>query len=517
MKNIFILAFYLTTFLSFSQCPIPSNSFVGNYNVTQVTPIHPELGVHAFNDIQVILSLGQNDNERVFSAVYAKDLNFNQSPMDISFTLDCQNGNQVVVDSNLNTFLTCGSTPGITLGPDNSTGTFNQSDDNSFNLILQEFVDDGGCDVPTPLVTEFTLTKSNCLIPENIAVFNVTGTTAEVSWSDFNNTTPIFTIEYGPEDFELGSGTIISGINTTSTQITGLQNGNSYDLYIKTNCVSEDTPYIGPITFPISTVCSDEYSNYPIFEDFDNAFFLNQCYNTIDEDGNSNDWGQQTLQVSSGVFLNFAVNGSNTSQKEDYLFSPGFYMESGNNYNISVKYNAIDFNGSAANENLEVVVSRGTTVNDFNLGTLLISDFGISQNGSLDQIENMATLNNVQFSPNTSGYYHLAFKSSGSPLPSNSTTGFLVIFDFTIDETLSVDEFQNLGFNYFIHNGHALNMSANQPLNQVKIYNLMGQELLSKKLFNQKEVINLTDLTTGVYIAKVLINDKIKTFKILKK
>lgn len=516
MKNIYFSVLFLLTFISFAQCPVPPTSFVGPYVITQVTPIHPENGVFSFNDLQVNLDTGLNANERVFSAVYLKDLGIGQDPMEVSFTLDCTSGNQVIVDNDLDTFLSCNGVTDITLGPDNLTGIFDPGDDTSFTLVLQEYVSDGGCGVPNPITTEFTLTKVTCLAPSDISVSNVTATTAEVIWNDTNSGNTTFDIEYGLEDFTLGSGSMITGLTNNSTQITGLQNGVSYDLYVRSNCGNDPSVFVGPITFPLSSVCFNEYSDYPVFEEFINAFFLNECHISIDEDGNGNDWGQQTVQLSPGVMSNFAVNGVNTSQKEDYFFSPGFFMESGKTYEIDFKYNAVNNNVELANEDLSVRITRGQSINDFNLGTSLLDASGLIQNGIFSEIENMAYTNNSQFSPNISGYYHLGFKSSGAPLPTGNTTGFLVIFDYAISETLSINEFENLDFEYFIDDNSKLNISANHAFELIEIYDLNGRLISNKKLFDNTESIDVSQLNRGIYIAKASIGQKIKTFKFIK-
>jgi hypothetical protein len=62
-----------------------------------------------------------------------------------------------------------------------------------------------------------------------------------------------------------------------------------------------------------------------------------------------------------------------------------------------------------------------------------------------------------------------------------------------------------------------LNLSANQTLEQITLHNLLGQQVLSQKLNAQEELIDLNELTNGVYLAQVQINGTSKTFKIIKK
>jgi len=87
----------------------------------------------------------------------------------------------------------------------------------------------------------------------------------------------------------------------------------------------------------------------------------------------------------------------------------------------------------------------------------------------------------------------------------------------TNDEPLSVDEFNDVNFNYFVDAQNHLNLSANEALSQISIYNLLGQEVSSRSLSNQNESVDINSLNSGVYLAQVQINNKVETFKFVKK
>jgi len=521
MKKITLCLFMglMGSFL-FAQCPLPSTAFVGDYNLVQTTPDHPENGGPSFNDQVVSLSVGSGPNNRVFSALYLEFLGIaNQTPMDVSFTLDCANGSDVIVDSGLDTGLTCDPNlpMGITHGPAATTGTFNVNDDSSFTLIIAEYVTDGGCGVPTPLVTEFTLTKANCAAPQNVAISNITNTTADVSWTDTNGPGTTFDVEYGVEGFTPGSGTVISGVTTTSTTITGLQIGTFYDVYVTSSCGADTSISAGPINFLIPSDCAAEFPGFPLAENFDDAAVFASCYTVIDEDANGNAWIQQELELQPLTLSFFATNGLNTGQKEDYLFSPPITLTAGNTYDVSLSYNGADAQNGAANEDLEVLMAQGPTVADANAGTSIFTDTGIVQNGDFENVETQALTGTGQYTPTTSGDYYLVFKSTGSPGPLAQTTGFLLLFDYSVDETLSTEEFEAFNFEYFVDAQNSLNLSANQAFDQIQLHNLLGQQVLNQKLSSQDEQIDLNALTSGVYLAQVQINDATKTFKIVKK
>ena len=77
------------------------------------------------------------------------------------------------------------------------------------------------------------------------------------------------------------------------------------------------------------------------------------------------------------------------------------------------------------------------------------------------------------------------------------------------------DEYFN-DFNYYIDTNSQLVLNASTSLENIQLYNLPGQQVISKKLSNTNETINIASLDTGIYIAKVSIQGKSKSFKIVK-
>ena len=81
--------------------------------------------------------------------------------------------------------------------------------------------------------------------------------------------------------------------------------------------------------------------------------------------------------------------------------------------------------------------------------------------------------------------------------------------------TLSIADASFNDFNYYVRNSQ-LNLTASTALENVQLFNLLGQEVVSQKLSNSNETINLASLETGIYVARVSIDGNSKTFKIIK-
>lgn len=94
-------------------------------------------------------------------------------------------------------------------------------------------------------------------------------------------------------------------------------------------------------------------------------------------------------------------------------------------------------------------------------------------------------------------------------------------FGFQVDDfkvtadVLGVNDAVFQGFNYFVANNQ-LNLSANTSMENVVLYNMLGQQVVSQKLNSNNETIALSGLQSGVYIATVSIDGARKSFKIVK-
>ncbi len=105
-----------------------------------------------------------------------------------------------------------------------------------------------------------------CPDPTNITAANITGTTADISWSFGGTASGGWTIEWGPQGFGQGSGTIVNS-STIPATITGLQPLSSYSVYVQQNCGTNGlSSWAGPYSF--TTACTA--FSAPYFEDFEN-------------------------------------------------------------------------------------------------------------------------------------------------------------------------------------------------------------------------------------------------------
>ena len=87
----------------------------------------------------------------------------------------------------------------------------------------------------------------------------------------------------------------------------------------------------------------------------------------------------------------------------------------------------------------------------------------------------------------------------------------------TIDATASIEDLQKFNFSYYPNPAKDnLRLSSAKPIENVQLYNILGQQVLNKDVNESKPNINVSNLSKGVYIMKVKIEDAVGSFKFIK-
>jgi hypothetical protein len=84
-----------------------------------------------------------------------------------------------------------------------------------------------------------------------------------------------------------------------------------------------------------------------------------------------------------------------------------------------------------------------------------------------------------------------------------------------VGEPLSIADNVIEGLSTYVSND-VLTIDARQPLESITINNLAGQEVLSQRLSNTTESVNLSALSTGLYIATVETEGTVQAIKFVK-
>ena len=125
--------------------------------------------------------------------------------------------------------------------------------------------------------------------------------------------------------------------------------------------------------------------------------------------------------------------------------------------------------------------------------------------------------NKLRFNLEYNGTY-----ANGTPITFDITvtdpkTDYTETINVTVNNTLSIDKLEKYDFSFGPNpTGDFINLSATESIGNVEIYNLLGQKSLSSDISDTKGTIDISNLSRGIYIMNVAIDEKIGTYKIIK-
>tara|TARA_B100000427_G_scaffold270290_1_gene236854 strand:+ start:638 stop:3205 length:2568 start_codon:yes stop_codon:yes gene_type:complete len=113
-----------------------------------------------------------------------------------------------------------------------------------------------------------------------------------------------------------------------------------------------------------------------------------------------------------------------------------------------------------------------------------------------------------------------AWEGSSSPiriaLHYQSNDAFVLQVDsFKVEGTLGLEEFDDSEIEYYYNRiSKDLDINSMEILDQIQIFNLLGQEIISNEINSMNYRINLSNLSNSIYIVSIKAENKIKRFKI---
>ena len=182
---------------------------------------------------------------------------------------------------------------------------------------------------------------------------------------------------------------------------------------------------------------------------------------------------------------------------------------------------------SGANANIQLTFSTGYSY-DINIWIDFNNDYDFDDAGELVKTGIAST----STSPNTvdasftmpltapSGLHRMRIGTADTgqvpPAPCYSGS-YGVTLDFTVDTTLITSSFDTTNFvTYPNPVKDVLNLSYSSTITNVKVTNLLGQQVINKNMNDTNVQVNMADLAVGTYIVNVTSGDLIHTIKVVK-
>lgn len=123
---------------------------------------------------------------------------------------------------------------------------------NATNLVLQ--IGDPSVSI-TSYYDDFKWEiNSTCEAPIALTLASVSDTAATLAWTPSGTETE-WEVQYGPAGFALGTGTVVSGLTSTTLELSGLTANTTYQFYVRAICTPGDlTPWSSVRSF--TTLCT---------------------------------------------------------------------------------------------------------------------------------------------------------------------------------------------------------------------------------------------------------------------
>lgn len=341
-----------------------------------------------------------------------------------------------------------------------------------------------------------------CPQPLDLELVSTTSSSATISWTAGASET-LWNIEYGEMGFGLGTGTSVSGVTNPYT-ISGLTSNTAYDVYVQSDCTTSGvSTWTGPLSF--QTACAS--LPLPYGNDFDTDA---DCWTIENSNEDARAWQFLTnateISCISGTgdyALGVLYNTDGVTSMDDWLFSPAFDLTSGTSYTLEFSYG--NDGGTTYLENMSVFLATANNSTAGFAGTELLSAVNISGG--------CTPFSTTTLTVPTTGTYYVAFYGY-----SDADQDVLLVDDFYLYEsTIGIADHYIDGFAMYPNPANnILSLKALNNIDNIQIYNMLGQEVMDVNPSATQVELDVTGLSNGTYVVKVQAGSQLGSYSLIK-
>ena len=361
---------------------------------------------------------------------------------------------------------------------------------------------------------ETTQEPDECPIPV-ITTWSMTGDGVNFDGTNQDGVTG-YQIEYSTSTFTPGDGTAtVYEFDAFPHTMTGLQPSTTYYFTVRSICgdnyseweQNPDNNGDGPDAYT-TTTCPSSYS-LPYLNDFNDPVAWTSCQTFYDNDGDGNYWFYTTIDDSDNLTASsFSWNGSAFTPDNWVIMGP---IDLTNVSDALLEWEVQALDPAYCNENYSVYVGSSNNYSDL-LGSSVSYTETLESGG--DACGSWAN-RSLDISAATGDLVYIGLRHH------DVTDVYILSIDnvSVTSSTMSNEDFTLDNIEYtFNQDTNILRITSAEVLSNIQIYNMLGQEVLNNKLNQTSESVDLSDLSSAVYIVNIEGNNsKTKNFKLVVK
>lgn len=262
--------------------------------------------------------------------------------------------------------------------------------------------------------------------------------------------------------------------------------------------------------FKVTGQCDD---TLPIMDNFDTNQ-IGVCWQVDDADGDGYDWYWREYLAIYGGYKCLVSRSYNTA---DGALTPDNWVKSypidltsfSTSDNIQLSWKVRGEYSNLSHEYYSVYAATNNQISDFTSSPVVTSEYADAVGGTGTFVTRSMDISSL--GGNT---VYIAFRHHNS-----SNQYSINIDDVSISTSLlSNTDFDVKSFKHFYDlDNDSLILKSDIKLDNVSIYNMLGQQVLLRKLSKNRETINVSNLKDGIYIANVEIDNTFQTVKFIKR
>ena len=353
-----------------------------------------------------------------------------------------------------------------------------------------------------------------CPAPE-ITSWSMTGDGAEFDGVNQDGVIG-YQIEYSTSSFTPGDGTAtVYEFDSFPHTMTGLEPTTTYYFTIRSICGDDnysdwtDNGNDGPDAWT-TTICPSSYG-LPYLNDFNDPDTWTNCQTFYDNDGDGNYWYYVNYtdvdEAGNNVAASASYQNGAVLTPDNWVIMGPIDLTDHSDALLEWKVRGID--PSWCQENYSVYVGTSDNYNDLINGSASYNET-IANGG--DACGQTFAERSLDISASTGGLVYIGFRHHNV-----SDMFVLNIDDVSVTSTtMSNEDFTLENINYtFNQETDILRISSEELLSKIEIYNMLGQQVLNKNLNDSSAMLNLSNLSSAIYIVNIEGNNsKTKTFKL---